>query len=311
MKTPSRRDLLEVVLAAARTDAPSPVEVERLKRTLATSASLVGASSLVSTHAAASTVASSAGGATSGAASASASALGSTALTGAGSVAAVGAVSKVIVITALGLGSVGVGSFAYVQGSELSPMSGQPVSPPPTLVHSPAPRAEPLFADESGSSKTATRTENTSRNSTKVDRFGALPRTTEPSKTPRAMSPTVRATHAVQGRENEANNLPISRTDLPEMSSKRSDALREAELIEAARRLVGQSPSETLVLLERHAVEFPRGVLGMERRVLTIEALTNLGRQSEAKRALDAFRRDYPSSVHMRRLESATHQLKP
>jgi hypothetical protein len=309
MKTPSRQELLDGALRAARTDAPSRIEVERLKRAWVTSAALAGSSSVLSSQAAASVAASTTSGAASGAANASVSTLGSTASANVASLGVAGTVSKVLVITTLGLGTVGGGSLAYVATRETPTTSGESVSAPPSIAPSPASPGRQAPSRAIGSPPDAM--ENPQHLSTKAARVGGSPQRVEPSKTASVVALTAPSTPRPSAHDTSPSDSALSGPVVAEMKAKRADALREAELIEAARRLVGFNPGETLVLLREHADAFPQGILGVERRVLTIEALMNLGRHAEAKQALEAFRRDYPSSVHMRRLETKTQQLQP
>lgn len=100
----------------------------------------------------------------------------------------------------------------------------------------------------------------------------------------------------------------------PERRGPESESLSirlEAQLIDQARATLASNPSGTLALLGRHEREFPQGVLLVERRVLLIEALARLGRVTEAGLALESFRRSYPSSAHLQRLESVVARRGP
>jgi outer membrane protein assembly factor BamD (BamD/ComL family) len=69
-----------------------------------------------------------------------------------------------------------------------------------------------------------------------------------------------------------------------------------------ARQELSSDPSGALALTQEHARRFPSGTLSQEREVLAIEALARLGRTSEARRRLDAFRSRFPQSPHVARL---------
>jgi hypothetical protein len=58
-----------------------------------------------------------------------------------------------------------------------------------------------------------------------------------------------------------------------------------------------------LRLCSEHAKHHPRGALSQERDVLIIEALVGLGRTVEASARAEQFRRAYPGSSHLRRIE--------
>ncbi len=77
----------------------------------------------------------------------------------------------------------------------------------------------------------------------------------------------------------------------------------EGTLLIEARQAQASDPATALALTQEHARRFPRGELVEEREVLAIEALAGLGRRSEARARLDAFRRRFPQSLHVARLE--------
>lgn len=77
----------------------------------------------------------------------------------------------------------------------------------------------------------------------------------------------------------------------------------ELELLLDARKAMPAQPAAALRLLDEHATRFPRGLLGPEREVLTIEALRKLGRTAEATNRLRHFESRYPKSIHLRRLQ--------
>jgi outer membrane protein assembly factor BamD (BamD/ComL family) len=63
-----------------------------------------------------------------------------------------------------------------------------------------------------------------------------------------------------------------------------------------------------LTLTREHIRRFPSGALVQEREVLAIEALARLGRSSDAKHRLDAFRARFPQSPHIERLATLVGQ---
>jgi hypothetical protein len=77
----------------------------------------------------------------------------------------------------------------------------------------------------------------------------------------------------------------------------------EGALLLQARRAMASDPARALALTDEHARRFPSGDLGPEREVLAIEALCALKRRSEARARLDVFRRQFPQSLHVARLE--------
>jgi hypothetical protein len=89
--------------------------------------------------------------------------------------------------------------------------------------------------------------------------------------------------------------LPPPRLD-PAMSA-------EAALLWEARNVVDSDPAHALVLLHRHAVRFPKPLLGMEREVLVIEALDRSGRRAEAVERAEQLLAASPGAFYRRRLE--------
>jgi hypothetical protein len=77
----------------------------------------------------------------------------------------------------------------------------------------------------------------------------------------------------------------------------------EGALLLQARRAMPSDPAKALALTNEHVRRFPSGDLEPEREVLAIEALCALNRRSEARARLDVFRRQFPQSLHVARLE--------
>jgi hypothetical protein len=115
----------------------------------------------------------------------------------------------------------------------------------------------------------------------------AIPLSSPPSP-PSASKPTV----DVEGPRNDGA-LPAPAGQAP----------TEGALLLQARRAMSSDPAKALALTDEHARRFPSGDLGPEREVLAIEALCALKRRSEARARLDAFRRQFPQSLHVARLE--------
>jgi hypothetical protein len=83
----------------------------------------------------------------------------------------------------------------------------------------------------------------------------------------------------------------------------------EAALLLEARKVMGSDPAHALVLLHRHAVRFPKPLLGMEREVLVIEALDRSGRRAEAVTRAKELLASSPSAFYRRRLERLIGQM--
>jgi TolA-binding protein len=72
----------------------------------------------------------------------------------------------------------------------------------------------------------------------------------------------------------------------------------EASLLQAAQSALKTDPHRALALVEEHRRLYPHGALSQEREVIAIEALTRLGRTSEARKKANDFKQRYPDSAH-------------
>ncbi|MBL8609560.1 MAG: hypothetical protein JNL38_19675 [Myxococcales bacterium] len=77
----------------------------------------------------------------------------------------------------------------------------------------------------------------------------------------------------------------------------------EATLLGRAQDALRSDPARALALCERHARDYPGALLGQEREVIAVDALTRLGRGAEAKARARRFREQNPSSSHLGRLK--------
>jgi len=81
---------------------------------------------------------------------------------------------------------------------------------------------------------------------------------------------------------------------------------RELELLQAAKTERDAGDTRTsLATLAAHARAFPSGQLAQERDAIAIEIRCKTAERPRARRDLDAFARDHPSSTHLARLRSA------
>jgi hypothetical protein len=62
--------------------------------------------------------------------------------------------------------------------------------------------------------------------------------------------------------------------------------------------------AEALQAAELHAKRFPSGSLAQEREMIAIESLLRLSRRAEAERRADKFRKAWPTSTHLVRLNT-------
>jgi hypothetical protein len=77
----------------------------------------------------------------------------------------------------------------------------------------------------------------------------------------------------------------------------------ELSMLREAQAALASDPARALALANRHAELFPRGVLGQEREVLAIDALTRLGRAPDARARAARFQAAHPGSAYLPRVE--------
>jgi hypothetical protein len=87
----------------------------------------------------------------------------------------------------------------------------------------------------------------------------------------------------------------------PSTASESSET--ELAFLQRAQDALGSHPDQTLALCAEHPRRFPHGVLGEEREVLAIDALTRLGQRGAAEERARRFLATYPTSAHKRRIE--------
>jgi len=110
------------------------------------------------------------------------------------------------------------------------------------------------------------------------------------------VAPAQSAPRQDDGRPSQGD-LPASDVDGPATPE------TETALLGRAHQALASNPARALALTAQHRREYPSGVLGQESDLIAIEALTALGRQSEARASAASFRARYPSSAHLRRLD--------
>lgn len=114
---------------------------------------------------------------------------------------------------------------------------------------------------------------------------GALSPSPPPPEDAVPSDPAIKNTHS--GHSPSPGGATSPGVDIPSAPSGAPPAadplLREAQLLDQARALLAASPSAALSRLDQHARQFPQGKLGLERELLTIEALRRLGRGAEAR----------------------------
>jgi hypothetical protein len=90
----------------------------------------------------------------------------------------------------------------------------------------------------------------------------------------------------------------------PSATSESNGSATEATLLEQARSNLASNPSRALALTQRHAAQFPHGILTQEREVIAISALRRLGRTREADARAARFDMRYPNSAHQQLVDS-------
>jgi len=82
------------------------------------------------------------------------------------------------------------------------------------------------------------------------------------------------------------------------------DSLSEPDLLGQAQAALATDPGRSLSLAAQHSRRFPHGVLAQEREVIAIEALSRLGRRTEAAARAERFLQAFPASAHRSKIES-------
>lgn len=84
----------------------------------------------------------------------------------------------------------------------------------------------------------------------------------------------------------------------------------ERALLDIARAAFARGePNEALVAAQRHAKDYPQGVLTEERDALAIRALAAMGRRDEASARAQKFRTKYPKSLLLPAIDSALRDI--
>jgi hypothetical protein len=93
-------------------------------------------------------------------------------------------------------------------------------------------------------------------------------------------------------------------------SSRQENALEEIQLLSRARQADARRDySDVLSVLADHERDFPAGRLSEEREVLRVRALVGLGRSDQARRAGARFRRQFPRSVLLHKVDEMLASL--
>lgn len=90
---------------------------------------------------------------------------------------------------------------------------------------------------------------------------------------------------------------------LPPPRRSHADPGEELAVLERAQRALRGQPRRALALSRQHARRFGQGQFAPEREMIAIEALLQLDRAADARRRAGEFRRRYPGSSHLPRLD--------
>lgn len=90
----------------------------------------------------------------------------------------------------------------------------------------------------------------------------------------------------------------------PSASAEDNSPSAELALLEKAQDALRSRPAEALTLTNEHARRFPKGSYAQEREVIAIEALAKTGRTAEARARADRFKRAFPGSASIRRIDA-------
>jgi hypothetical protein len=127
----------------------------------------------------------------------------------------------------------------------------------------------------------------------------AVPSVAQPDATPH---------DAAQGVSPEASSAPTAapRPASPPKPSPSATppAEDEAVVLSQAQRALAQDPATSLRLADDYARRYPGGFMRQEAEVIAVTALVRLGRDDEAQRRGAAFRRTYPTSSHLQRIDA-------
>jgi hypothetical protein len=90
----------------------------------------------------------------------------------------------------------------------------------------------------------------------------------------------------------------------PTAKSQQESGSEEIQLLSRARKADARHDyAEVLSVLSEHERTFPAGRLSEEREVLRVKALVGLGRTDQARRSAARFRRQFPKSVLLHKLD--------
>ena len=127
---------------------------------------------------------------------------------------------------------------------------------------------------------------------------------TEPIANPSQIPVPTASTSSSPSAAESAASMASTIAPKPTPSTSSSSAEDEIALVKRAyAALRNGDPAGALGLAAEHAKKFPSGMLTQEREVIAIDALVRLGRRAEAVQRANAFRKAFPKSAHLRRID--------
>jgi len=98
---------------------------------------------------------------------------------------------------------------------------------------------------------------------------------------------------------------------VPTASAETDSLAREAAMLDRARAQLGSDPGGALTTLDAQALAFPAGHMGLERELLSVEALRRLHRDSEARARGESLLRRARGSIYEDRVRAILDELPP
>ncbi|HEY5955120.1 MAG TPA: hypothetical protein VIV60_01155 [Polyangiaceae bacterium] len=130
---------------------------------------------------------------------------------------------------------------------------------------------------------------------------GALPQS-DTTSTPAGVEPVASTDAFIAGADRSPAVTATGEARRVVVATAATGIAAEADLLERARSLLGESPTRALMLTVEHQERFPRGQMSAERELLAIDALLRLGRTGEAQRRATPFLADGTNQVFAARV---------
>ena len=143
---------------------------------------------------------------------------------------------------------------------------------------------------------------------------GAPQPTQQPTLVPPPVEPALAPAKEVETPDVASAAAPVKTPVLGRrtvLAGRHEGGLEELQLLSRARQSDAHGDyAEVLAMVAEHGRKYPAGRLSEEREVLRVKALVGLGRGSEARHAATKFRRQFPRSVLLPKIEDMLASLK-